>query len=648
MNFPKLSYRAEIDGLRAIAVVSVILYHAQMMLFGKDWFEGGFIGVDIFFVISGYLITRIILSELESKGSFSFLNFYERRARRILPMLFVVIFVSVPYAWQKLLPSDFIEYSESILASLFFGSNFFFYFSTTEYGADSALLKPFLHTWSLGVEEQFYFVFPILAIVAFKYFRKHFLIILVGLSLLSLQFAELMEVRNSDLNFYLPFSRFWEFAVGSMLAYRELYNKPSNEGFASKLLPMIGLYLIAYSILFFDGKTPHPSFHTLIPIIGVALIIGFASKKELVGMVLGSKPFVWIGLISYSAYLWHFPVFAFSRMGKDPTNYDKFEWIVLTLILSVSSYFLIEKPFRNRTKLSPKIAVSIILVLFLVLSVFGFMGRGDGFINRYDDSVLELLSPNFYKKSNKFVWAKKKQLNLNEFLSESDSSALKVLIIGDSNSGDFINAVTNSSIGKTWNIASKAMMASCFPYYLSQAELQKVFKHKKSSKKKMCISQHSKTFNNTEMFEAADAIIFAFNWRESQVKYLRQSNRELVRRYGDKFFYVGTKGSKGTKQYIKKLLGSTVGIKAIAEGVYKPSDKARIRVNVKFKTQLGDKFLDWNKIICLENECPIFVKNFGMYLYDGFHMSQKAAERLGSSAAFEELLLRVSTEQLVD
>jgi peptidoglycan/LPS O-acetylase OafA/YrhL len=191
----KLSYRAEIDGLQAIAVVSVILYHAQMVLFGRDWFEGGFIGVDIFFVIGGYLITSIILSELESKGSFSFMNFYERRARRILLVLFVVIFVSIPFAWQKLLPSDFVEYAESILASLLFASNFFFYFSTTEYGADSALLKPFLHTWSLGVEEQFYLVFPILAIVAFKFFRKHFLTILIGLSLLNPQFAELMEVR---------------------------------------------------------------------------------------------------------------------------------------------------------------------------------------------------------------------------------------------------------------------------------------------------------------------------------------------------------------------------------------------------------------------------------------------------------------------
>jgi len=384
----KLSYRAEIDGLRAIAVVSVILYHTQMVLFGRDWFEGGFIGVDIFFVISGYLITRIILSELVSKGSFSFLNFYERRARRILPMLFVVIFVSVPYASQKLLPSDFVEYAESILASLFFCSNFFFYFSTIEYGADSALLKPFLHTWSLGVEEQFYLVFPILAIVAFKYFRKHFLTTLVALSLLSIQFAELMEVRNADLNFYLPFSRFWELAVGSMLAYRELYYKPSNENFASKSLPMLGLYLIAYSILFFDAKTPHPSFHTLIPIIGVALIIGFASKDELVGKVLGGKPFVWMGLISYSAYLWHFPIFAFSRMGKEPTNYDKFEWIALTLTLSVFSYFFVEKPFRKSDLVRRK---SFFMVIGLLAILMYYSMKTYGLWERYSRDQQEFI-----------------------------------------------------------------------------------------------------------------------------------------------------------------------------------------------------------------------------------------------------------------
>ncbi|MEL0244022.1 MAG: acyltransferase family protein, partial [Gammaproteobacteria bacterium] len=446
VNHSNLSYRPEIDGLRAIAVLSVIFYHAKIIISGRDWFEGGFIGVDIFFVISGYLITRIILSEIKTTGSFSFLNFYERRARRILPMLFVVIFASMPFAWQKLLPSDFVEYAESILASLFFGSNFFFYFRTTEYGADSSLLKPFLHTWSLGVEEQFYLFFPILAIIAYKYFYSNFLTILIGLSLLSLQFSELMVVKNSDLNFYLPFSRFWELAIGSILAYRELHYKYSNNGFASKSLPIFGLYLIVYSILFFDAKTPHPSFHTLIPIIGVALIIGFASKDELVGKLLASKPFVWVGLISYSAYLWHFPIFALSRQSSlSHTNYDKFEWIVVTLILSIASFVLVETPLRNVRKISGKLFLSIILSAFVVASVLGTLIIKGVIVNSEVGFVGELLDNGAFREEHK-------AFELNYDYSVLSNSKPNILIVGNSHAEDLLKALTFSDVANGYNI----------------------------------------------------------------------------------------------------------------------------------------------------------------------------------------------------
>ncbi|MDB3925415.1 acyltransferase [Candidatus Pelagibacter sp.] len=174
----RIRYRPEIDGLRAIAVGSVILYHAQLNFFGYKIFNGGFIGVDIFFVISGYLITSIILKELITTGSFSLKNFYERRIRRILPALLFVMLISIPIAWIYLLPSSLIDYSKSVLYSLGFSSNYYFHFTGQQYGAESGLLKPFLHTWSLSIEEQYYILFPIILVTIYKYFKNNLIYIL--------------------------------------------------------------------------------------------------------------------------------------------------------------------------------------------------------------------------------------------------------------------------------------------------------------------------------------------------------------------------------------------------------------------------------------------------------------------------------------
>ena len=220
----KLLYRPEIDGLRAIAVVAVILYHAQITILGYQPFKGGFIGVDIFFVISGYLITSIILKELVTTGSFSFKNFYERRIRRILPVLLFVMLASLPFAWMYILPNNLLEFSKSILYSLGFSSNFYFHYSGQQYGAESGLLKPFLHTWSLSVEEQYYILFPIILLVIFKYFRKYLLSTLViGLSI-SLILAHTTSRNFSSISFYFLHTRMWELLAGSILAYFEITN----------------------------------------------------------------------------------------------------------------------------------------------------------------------------------------------------------------------------------------------------------------------------------------------------------------------------------------------------------------------------------------------------------------------------------------
>lgn len=630
MNSSKLSYRAEIDGLRAIAVVSVILYHAQMMLFGRDWFEGGFIGVDIFFVISGYLITRIILSELQTKGSFSFLNFYERRARRILPMLFVVIFASIPFAWQKLLPSDFIEYAESILASIFFGSNFFFYFSTTEYGADSALLKPFLHTWSLGVEEQFYLAFPIIAIILFKFFRQHFLSILVGLSLLSLQFAELMAVRNPDLNFYLPFSRFWELAVGSILAYRELNYKVSNEGRGARILPMLGLYLIVYSIVFFDSQTPHPSFHTLIPIIGVALIIGFSSKDELVGKVLGSKPFVWIGLISYSAYLWHFPIFAFSRMGNTPSNFDKFEWIAFTLTLAAISYFFVEKPFRDKHKLVKRhfLAVSSLFGVFIIVGSF-LVIKNDGFGDRFNLMATTVEEMKFYRKEywgdySRFYNKKKKHL-----IGFPMAPKTNVYVIGNSWAQDIANSL---SFSDQHLVQFKHMSGHlCNEFILPNIEQT----HKEFKKWKKFCAGNSVLFENipknTDVVVIADNIFRQAQYDDGAAKAAFEKNITTLRKnFGGKVIII--KGRPTWEIDGFKLMLEFGPPSARANSLVQPSLSVSISslraINNAYESFYGNYDVDYLSLVgafCNNTICKLFDRNNVLY-FDDEHLTLEGIE----------------------
>ena len=379
-----MHYRPEIDGLRAIAVISVIAYHAQFILFEGSMFRGGFIGVDIFFVISGYLITRIIVSELTENDSFSFANFYERRARRILPLVLTVALCCLFIAWQILLPADFVALSKSILAAISFWSNFYFYNESIQYGAENSLVLPFLHTWSLSVEEQVYLVLPLIVLITHRYFNGRFLIVMLGFLVFSIIYSSRLETVAPNLNFFSTVSRFWEIAVGSILALIELSRRLASRNQSSNLWPILGLCLITYSILFFNQETPHPSLYTLIPIIGVALIINFSTTDDLTGRLLASKPLVGIGLISYSLYLWHYPIMAFGRIiSNNPTGLEKFVWIVVTLLLSIASYFLIEKQFRTPRRIPNGIMLITLSITSLVVgfSCFAVMSY-DGYEKR--------------------------------------------------------------------------------------------------------------------------------------------------------------------------------------------------------------------------------------------------------------------------
>jgi peptidoglycan/LPS O-acetylase OafA/YrhL len=407
----RVIYRPEIDGLRAVSVFAIILYHANFVLFGHTLFPGGFIGVDIFFVISGYLITTLILKEILETNQFSFKYFYERRIRRILPALLFVTIITSIISYFILFRYSLIDFVKSILSILFFSSNFYFHYSGNNYGSDNALLKPLLHTWSLSVEEQFYILFPIFLIIIIKFFKKHLLTILFVSLLISLFFSQYLSKTHVSFNFYMLLSRGFELLIGSLLCYFELNKNKDRRSYSilNRIFPSIGIALIICSFLFFNfNKISNPSIITLIPLIGVSLIISFSKKGEFITEILSSKIFVFSGLISYSLYLWHYPIFSFLRYIEVFNNsiHIKLLAILLIIILSIFSYYFIEKPFRNKNIITlKKIIIYILISVIILLSYIFYIVKIEEPRSRFSSVIIqelrkEILETNRSKKGN--------------------------------------------------------------------------------------------------------------------------------------------------------------------------------------------------------------------------------------------------------
>lgn len=348
--------------MRALAVVPVILFHA-----GFELFSGGFVGVDIFFVISGYLITTILIEDINNKR-FSIINFYERRARRILPALLGVLLLTNLFYF--ILDANFSDQfvasvGEFSLSSISFFSNYTAYKSTGYFAAKAEML-PLIHTWSLSVEEQFYLLFPLTLLMSFKLLssRAHWLFVVIAL--LSFFGSILVLSKYPNINFYFSGSRVWELLAGTLLAFYVSKNGQVKNEFFS----IIGLLLILASILLFDSKTPFPGFYTIIPVIGTILVILCSDRELLSGKLLTSKILVGLGLISYSLYLWHQPLLAIYRSSLIHPHYDQLNPIVLLGIIMVSwlSWKFVETPFRIKDN-SIKVLFSIALLVVLISSI---------------------------------------------------------------------------------------------------------------------------------------------------------------------------------------------------------------------------------------------------------------------------------------
>ena len=421
-------YRQEIDGLRAIAVLPVIMFHA-----GFSWFSGGYVGVDVFFVISGYLITSILLNDLD-KGTFSIVKFYERRARRILPALFFVIFVSIPFAWMWMTPNELKNFAQGFVAITFFASNILFWIKE-DYFSAPAEENPLLHTWSLAVEEQFYIFFPLILLALWRFGRQPIFYFVLFLTAISFLLSEWGWRNYPAANFYLLPTRAWEIGVGSICAFI-LYKKQPK---GNQLLSFFGLILIFYSILFYTEATPFPSIYTIVPVIGVALIIIYGTGETITAKILKVKIFVGIGLISFSAYLWHQPLFAFARLKsiQEPSEIIFLLLTLASLALAFFSWVVIENPFRNSKKISTKGIFSLSAAGSLFILSLGLIGHlYEGFDYRVNERIKKLTNQELkiYESLNlkplKCINTEKKDGNPCQFTENNDG--LSIAIIGDS------------------------------------------------------------------------------------------------------------------------------------------------------------------------------------------------------------------------
>jgi peptidoglycan/LPS O-acetylase OafA/YrhL len=404
-----IRYRADIDGLRAIAVLLVVAYHTGLQLPGGIalWVGrhisaalaarlaapvagGGFVGVDIFFVISGFLISGILLRE-QAAGSFSIVRFYERRVRRIFPALVAVLLFTFATGYFALIPSEMKDLAQSTLAATFSAANLYFW-KTSNYFQPNALTKPLLHTWSLAVEEQFYVVFPVLLLLLHRVARRSLKLAIVLLALLSFAASAVGVYTRPGSTYYLPHTRAWELLAGTILALEIV--PPPRTRLGRDLSSLIGLALVLFSGFVFTGTTPFPGAAALLPCAGAALLIAAGvTGPSLVGRLLSTPPFVFVGLISYSLYLWHWPLLLIDQYEYFPAVQLAKPWLLLAMFaVATLSWRFIEQPFRSGALRLPQrqLFVSAAVAVVLVSALSAWAVVSDGIPARFSPQMLAL------------------------------------------------------------------------------------------------------------------------------------------------------------------------------------------------------------------------------------------------------------------
>ena len=457
LTHPK--YRADIDGLRAIAVLSVVGFHAFPL-----WVQGGFIGVDIFFVISGFLISTIIFDSLE-RNSFSFVEFYIRRIKRIFTALLLVLTASFIFGWFVLLPDEYKQLGKHIAGGAGFVSNFILW-NESGYFDNAAATKPLLHLWSLGIEEQFYIIWPLL--LAFVWNRRwSFVAVTATIAAISFAFNVYAISKDTSTAFYLPGTRFWELMIGGLLAYIGLHNPNWHKRYENAQ-SILGFILFALCLMLLDKERAFPGWWALLPTLGAVLLISAGPKAWLNNHVLSNKLLVWIGLISYPLYLWHWSLLSFARIveGIQPSSEIRIAAVIISIVLAWLTYRFIEKPVRQ--SVDKKIGWMLMIGMASIFGIGVYTYLNDGLINRKNVSTLMVKT----LRANSRIFVSSRQSdnsclenNNTEIVSEevclSNSKSPSILFVGDSHAMALYSAIYAGEINNPSVLISGH---SCQPY----------------------------------------------------------------------------------------------------------------------------------------------------------------------------------------
>ncbi len=608
-------YRPDIDGLRSIAVLSVIFFHFEI-----GPFSGGFVGVDVFFVISGFLITRLISSELEA-GQFTFQNFYIRRVRRILPALFFTLAVTFAAGTMLLDPAKLERLGLATVSATLSVSNFYFWHNVGYFDI-SADLKPLLHTWSLSVEEQFYMVWPALLFVFHRFWKSPWSVMtaLAILGLGSLAVGEWQLSDYPDQVFYLAPYRAFEFVIGAACVW--LVRRRLKQNVALEIIAVCGLVLIAFSILAYDKATQFPGLAALVPCIGTAALV-YAGEARFSGALLRNRISVGIGLISYSLYLIHWPLYVFYKNWKFGalSTADKLALVAVSIVCASLMYRFIERPFRRTVDgafvVPPEKLLAICATAAgIVLIPAAAAGMNDGWTWRYRPELREILLHPASHRTNTLV----KKRNREPFPLPGRQNAL---IIGDSHATDLFNALAQND-PKVY-IKRAGVSVICQPVIkewsdtrLPETErckggFQRILTHPKFGLKKV------------------DYVLISARWRPWALKHFEETISALRRATSARIIIFGptVEFSRDVPSLVARH-GRIRGSQAFVNEFRMPE---RMRLNEQLKQAahaLGVTYVDKIRLICGDGECPVFIPGTKQLMFvDYGHWSNSAAAYVG-------------------